>query len=126
MNQPRSGLTLIELVAALALLAMIVTVSLPIIQGAAAALQSTSQSISVEDLGLVADRVMSDPKAFRIESLGAIENTKIEWPEDVTPNPPSDPIVLEVVRNEESQHAWVRFSVGKVVTMRWLALEKQP
>lgn len=123
---PRAGLTLIELVAALALLAMIVTAALPVLQGSAAAMQSTAPMVTVEDLGQVADRIMRNPEAFGIDSLQALERTEIDWPIDLPPEQRNASVAIERVRVGDAEHAWLRFSVGEVATLRWVQLEEQP
>lgn len=122
----QAGLTLIELVAALALLAMIVTASLPVLQEAARSLQSNEPAVAVEDLGMLADRMLSDPEAFGIEPLHAFESAQIEWPTDLLPDATSDAVTVELVRIEETDHAWLRFSAGEAATLRWIKLEEEP
>jgi prepilin-type N-terminal cleavage/methylation domain-containing protein len=126
MTARRTGMTLIELVAALALLALIVTASLPVLQGAAASLETSAPLIAVEDLGAIADRVTEDPAAFGLDPLEAIDRTEIAWPGDGAGEAIDTPITIELLYEAEADYAWLRFSSGDVATLRWFKLEDEP
>lgn len=118
----RNGLTLIELVAALALLAVIVTASLPVLQRAATSLHATGPTVVIERLGALADRIVTTPDEFDIDSFKTIERIEVSWPADMLDAPPGGQVVVEVLRCDESDHGWLRVSVDHVATARWLQL----
>jgi prepilin-type N-terminal cleavage/methylation domain-containing protein len=123
----RRAMTLIELVAALALLALLVATSVPILQQSALALDVTAPPMSVDELGAVADLVMRDPTAFGIESLESIEHVAINWPTELQSEGEARPLVtIELLRAEEAiDHGWLRFGAGDAATVRWLKLQEQ-
>lgn len=117
------GMTLIEVLAATVLLAMIVAVCLPMLIGKARS-DATQTDITLEELALIADRALSDPAAY---GLGPANGTVlINGPrlQVISPSTPAD-IHLCVLHptSPETGHVWVVFLSGATSVSRWLSIE---
>lgn len=121
----RRGFTLVETLAAAALLAAMAAACVPLIaQAVAAARDASMDGAEVQpdavDLARFADEIAARPGAFGID-LASLEPVAVSWPEDATLAP------VEVSRLEcrtrPDEGAWLLLRCGQRAALRWIALD---
>lgn len=122
----RRGFTLVETLAAAALLAVMAAACLPLIAQAARAVEEVDPPMGGEwdgiDLGALADEVAAHPDRFGIDPASPGGAT-VEWTEH-----PERPAV-QVSRLEgpaDAAGAWLRFDCDGRIALRWIRLEPKP
>lgn len=128
---PARGLTLVEVLAATVLLAVVAGVAASLLAHARLSLERARgyRATELADLALFADRFLDDPGAFGRDGpleRGA-EAIALAWPE--RPERPrvvvhrldADPDVNE----EEVAGAWLVFEFGTVTVSRWVRAERE-
>ncbi len=118
------GLTLVEVLAATVLLAILAATCMPLFQRAMRALQTTKPPFELLELAQSADSVLADPSAFGVEAPAQLAELQLPWPEH------HDRPLITVRRlsafDSESDHAWLTFSCGGQTVYRWVPLEREP
>ncbi len=114
----RRGLTLLEVLAATVLLAMLAGACVPILRRAARALNPPPTSIELRELAVLADAFMAEPSesGFAAESMpGEFELT---WPD----SPDRDPVSVEIMTTEapNAEHLWLIFAADEWFVLRWM------
>lgn len=118
----RHALTLIETLAATALLAIIAAACLPMLSEPMQP-PTGSDAVSIDELAVLADRIMASPEesGLDLEQLLATERAAVvaagETGSQVT-------LELELLRaaDPEARRAWVSLRVGPTRVFRWIAL----
>ena len=120
----RRGQTLIEVLAATVLLAILAATCMPLLQRAMRALQTTKPPFELLELAQFADSLVADPSAFGVEAPSQLAELQLPWPEH------HDRPLITVRRlstsDPESDHAWLTFSCGGGAVYRWVPLEREP
>lgn len=118
----RRGLTLIETLAAAALLAIIVAACLPMFT-VPTAYSDTNARIAIDELAVLMDRVLADPSesGFELEQLLATEWTTLALI-DATGSQLTVEADLRRAVDSEAGHVWIAFRAGETRVYRWVAL----
>ena len=118
------GLTLVEVLAATVLLAILAATCMPLLQRAMRALETIKQPFELLELAQFADSLLADPSAFGVEAPSQLAELQLSWPEQ------PDRSLITVRRlsasDPESDHAWLTFSCGGRAVYRWVPLEPEP
>ena len=77
----RRGLTLVEVLAATILLAVIAATCTPLIRQATHLVRDTGHSFELFELSRLADELIADPTAFGVESLHEEFELQVPWPD---------------------------------------------
>lgn len=117
------GLTLVEILAATVLMAIVAGVCVPLLRQATRALDDRAAPFEMTELGQVADAVLADATAFGVDSASLDAGTSIEWPE----HPQLPPITAYGLSCDDPAiaHRWLVFSSGGWVVYRWMEIEAQ-
>ena len=143
----RPGLTLLEVLAATTLLAIIMAACLPLLAEARRYSDTVRMVNRFETLVVIADAVMSDPEAFGLDQ----EAMTLDGFEAVVESPASkqasftiplraqeelllEPIAVRLLRpaiafdgpDVSHRHGWLEFSLGDDVTLRYIELPDPP
>ena len=143
----RPGLTLLEVLAATTLLAIITAACLPLLAEARRYSDTVRTTDRFETLVVIADLVMSDPELFGLDQ----EAMTLDGFEAVVANPDSeqarirlpmnarDELLREPIafrlhsptiaiddRDESHRHGWFEFRLGDDVTLRYIELPDPP
>ena len=104
------GLTLVEVLAATVLLAILAATCMPLLQRAMRALQTTKPPFELLELAQFADSLLADPSAFGVEAPSQLAELQALWPE----HPDRSLITVRQLSasDPESDHAWLAFSCG--------------
>jgi prepilin-type N-terminal cleavage/methylation domain-containing protein len=115
----RRGLTLIEVLAATVLIAMIAAVCVPVMRSASAALEPQDREIEVAELSLLIDQWLAEeaPPAFSRED---VFEGQILWPDHPT-RPPVD-VRLLLSRDSALHHGWLLLQCESFDLLRWVPL----
>jgi hypothetical protein len=123
----RRALTLVEVLAATVLLAILTGTCVPFIERAARDLAEPHGVVPIDELGALADAVVADPEAFGIEDIRTVDRFELAWPE--APGRPAVGITMLTQetpaggeRTEEPTHAWLTFTSGEAIVFRWIEI----
>lgn len=121
----RRGFTLVETLAAAALLAAMAAACVPLIAQAAAAARDASTDgeegqPDAVDLARFADQIAARPEAFGID-LASLEPVAVAWPEGGT-FAPVEVLRLEC-RTRPDEGPWLLLRCGDRSALRWIALD---
>lgn len=121
----RTGLTLIEVVAAAALLTLIVVACLPLITGARRDLQAAN-AVAIEftqELSEAVDELLRQRSSLARELLEQPEGLQVRWTVRERKYQATVRLPTRVEGEERrSAHAWAVFLVGGVEIPRWLRI----
>lgn len=115
----RRGMTLVEVVAALVLLATLAGAIVPLLQSSARALAPAPSAPDLVRLGDFAARLLTDPRALGLteEALSAgTLNQQLPCP--------GGPSVRVTRLEAGADHAWLIFECGNAVIARWVFVER--
>ena len=114
----RRGLTLVEVLAATVLLAVMAAVCTPLLRQSMRALDQAPVPFAPHELAAVADTVAADPGRYGAEGVEEITDQEIPWPDE----PERPPITLRLIVPEgpETDHAWLALTCGGVTVHRWI------
>ena len=114
---PRSGMTLVEVLAALMLLTLIATTAVPVMRYAFGTLRAAPLGEELSELGELADAFLEDPAAFGFPGALPDEGVLV-W----TDEPGREPARFRVLASNEAdlQHAWVAVQAQGVAVFRFL------
>ena len=117
----RRGLSLLEVMLAAALLALITATCLPAVVRAAAALDTgdAEPTVSRAELARLADALIEAPAAFGLETLPTSDVFEVAWPEA-----PGRPLVSarrhRAASTIDDGRAWLVLTCGDATVCRWL------
>jgi prepilin-type N-terminal cleavage/methylation domain-containing protein len=117
----RRGLTLLEILVAVVLLATLTATCVPVLRIALAALHPPDRQFELLDLAQVAGSFMADPSAFGIEAVPRASEGRISWPNQ--PDRPAITVRLVTIDDPDAEHGWVVFSSGGWTVQRWVQLD---
>ena len=117
----RRGLTLLEVLAAAVLLAVVAGTCVPLLRNALPALRAPDHQFELFELARVADSIIAEPAAFGIEAWPEIGDQWITWPD--VPDRPVITVRLIRVGEPQVNHGWLAFSSGDWTIHRWIALD---
>lgn len=109
----RRGLTLIELLASVVMLAAMAAACVPVLQRANELLRGVEGGdVDPVELGLVVDELVGDATAE------LLDGTELLWPDAAS----SPPIVARALyaRDADATHDWVVFEAGGAAVYRWV------
>ena len=115
----RRGLTLIEVLTATILMAILVGTCVPILRQASRALDMPLRAFEIRELAALADELVADPTTFGLGDTLPEHPFKVAWPATVPDRPP---VLVQRLRSEEAEdgHEWLIFSCAHVTVVRWL------
>ena len=121
MTPPRRGLTLIEVLAAVALLSLIAATCTPLMQRSLGLLGRTAHTIDVGDLGRLADLILAEPERFELPPLEELIEATVTWID-------GEDMRLVTVRRiptsaEGVDHGWIAVTCADRTVLRWIAVE---
>jgi len=125
----RTGLTLIEVVAAAALLTLIVVACLPLIAGARRDLEAANAValVSSQEFSEAVDELLRQKPGLASELLDQPEELELRWMVRQREYQATVRLAKRVEGDERrSAHAWAVFLVGGVEIPRWLRLPDPP
>jgi hypothetical protein len=125
----RTGITLIEVVAAAALLTLIVVACLPLITGARRDLQAANAVAleSSQELSEAVDELLRQKPSLARELLEQPEGLELRWTVREREYEATVRLSARIEGDERrSAHAWAVFLVGGVEIPRWLRLPDPP
>ncbi len=114
------GLTLIEVPAATALLAMMAAACVPLLRQSMRAAREPEHPIELLELAEIASGFLSDPSSLELgQERGSAE---IPWPD----HPERPPIAFERLMSEsvDADHAWMTFTCAGLTVSRWVPVEE--
>ena len=117
----RRALTLVEVLAATVLLAMLAAACMPLLQRAMRGLDEPDAPFNPLELSQLADSFLGDPSAFSVESPSEQDALQLPWPEH-----PEHPLVIVrrlTARDADADHTWLAFSSGKTFIFRWVPVD---
>ena len=129
----RRAMTLVEVLAATVLLALLAGACLPLMQQSMRSLrEADAVGFDARELSLLADAFVAEPQAFTAVPLEEMTQVEIAWPETADRDPvrverlvrlgaPADDVPAE----EKPDHAWLAFSCGPLTVCRWVPIEEQ-
>jgi len=111
---PRSGLTLLEVLVSLAILSLLAATALPLVRSSVRLLREPRAELDLSELDRVADRLVEDPSQFgfsRLPDQGTVR-------EPDTPAPKS--FLFRVLRAQDpkTDHAWLALQEGELAVFR--------
>lgn len=114
----RRALTLVEVLAATVLLAMLAAACMPLLQRAMRGLDEPEAPFNPVELAQLADSFLADPSAFGVESPSEQDELHFPWPE----HPQRPPVTVRrlTAQDAEADHTWLAFSSGKTFIFRWV------
>lgn len=124
--QSRRGLTLIEVLAATAILAMIAAACIPTLRAALATMNEDDPALDLHDLSNLADQIVGAPEDFGLDSSDIV-HTEVAWPE----HPERPPVVVTALNapsddDAPPDHRWLIFTSDGCTVARWMAVEAEP
>ncbi len=117
----RRALTLVEVLAATVLLAMLAATCMPLLQRAMRALDEPEAPFNPLELSQLADSFLADPSAFGVESPCDQDELHFPWPE----HPQRPPVTVRCLTAQatEVDHTWLAFSSGNTFIFRWVPVD---
>ena len=119
--RPRRALTLVEVLAATVLLAMLAAVCMPLLQGAMRALDEPETPFNPAELSQLADSFLADASAFSAKSPSEQDELHFPWPEH--PQRPLVTVRRLTAQDAEADHTWLAFSSSDTVIFRWVPVD---
>lgn len=121
------ALTLIEVLASIVLLTILAGSCVPLLQRAMRTLgEQQPRSVSMVELGLLANKLMQEPATFSIDDLSKLDSLSLPCPE----HPDRDPVEVKLLTAAESVDVkpseeripgiWLRLACDGQVIYRWL------
>ncbi len=116
---PRRGLTLVEVLTATVLMAILVAACVPILRQATVALDAPRRPVAIRPLASLADQFVAEPSAFGPDSAMTERSFEIQWP-DVVAERPS--VLVQHLEHDDQAvgHGWLVFTCDGASVVRWL------
>ncbi len=118
----RRGLTLVEVLCASVLLAVLASACVPMLTGSLRKLHEPASTFQIEELGEAADLAMNAPEMFGADRIDDLAGQEIAWP-DATDRAPIRIELIESANAEQPNHAWLVFSCAEQAVYRWMKVE---
>ena len=119
----RSGLTLLEVLAALVLLTIVASTTLSLMRSATRSLEAKQSDVDAVALGELADRFLARPAEFGLD--GSVESGLLAWPDA----PGREPASFRLLRPQDAaatHHGWLEVSAGGTRVFRWIRALPEP
>ncbi len=123
MRLTRRGLTLVEVLCASVLLAVLASACVPMLTSSLRRLHEPVRSFQIEELAEVADLAMSEPNLFGVDRIDDLSGQEIAWPNEASDRPAIRVELLELAAAEQPNHAWLVFSCAEQAVYRWMKVE---
>jgi prepilin-type N-terminal cleavage/methylation domain-containing protein len=117
----RRGLTLLEVLAATVLLAILAGACVPVLQRALSALRPSQRQFELLELARVADSVVAEPSAFGVDAVSEASEQRMGWPDHT--DRPVITVRLLAADDPDAEHGWLAFSSGGWTVHRWMELD---
>lgn len=120
--RPRRALTLVEVLAATVLLAMLAAACMPLLQRAMRGMGAPPEApFNPVELAQLADSFLADPSAFGVESPSEQDELQLPWPE----HPQRPPVTVRrlTAQDAEADHTWLAFSCASWAIHRWVPVD---
>ena len=118
------GLTLIEVLAATVLLAMIVGAVLPALRRAGDVASAAEPAVAFAQFRNAVDQLMSDPTiAVAADTNGAAPRS-MPWPGGAPDRPSIDIQYLGAASGDETTRGWITFTCERWTIVRWIDHEQ--
>jgi hypothetical protein len=119
------GLTLIETLGAVSLLALMGALSASLIRSARQSLETSDPSVHIADLEALTEALLDDPELFGINPL-RLEATSddafdVPWPAQIGDSENREPARARILTSDNVGHAWMTLEWRGAVVCRWLA-----
>ncbi len=116
---PRRGLTLVEVLTATVLMAILVAACVPILRQATGALGAPRRLLAIRPLATLADQFVAEPSAFGLDSAVVERSFEIQWPEVVAERPS---VLVRHLEHDDPAvgHGWLVFTCEGACVVRWL------
>ncbi len=114
----RRGMTLLEVLAATVLLAVLAGTCIPTLRHAARALSTPSASFDLYELAALADAFVEGPSEFGMAPDALPSEFELHWPE----LPDHDPVRVRIVTPDapDTEHLWLTFATDEWFVLRWM------
>ncbi|MEL6396629.1 MAG: type II secretion system protein [Planctomycetota bacterium] len=121
------AMTLLETLAATALLGVIAAAVLPLVQAAGVDRAPADAGLAEAELSILVDRVLEDPVGFGVDEDGlatprALGSVFLETPIDGRIVELGFEVLVPSASGPDAAHTWTVWSVGGVRTLRWTPL----
>ena len=115
----RTGLTLVEVLIATVLMAIVVGSCVPILRQASRTLGATRPPLAIHQLASLADQFIEEPSAFGLDSEMTERSFEIQWPGVVEEQPP---VLVRHLEHDDPVvgHGWLIFTCDGASVARWL------
>jgi len=117
----RRGLTLLEVLAATVLLAILAGACVPMLRSALPALRPPQRQFELLELARVADSVVAEPSVFGVDAVSEAGEQRMGWPGHT--DRPVITIRLLAADDSDPEHGWLVFSSGGWTVHRWMELD---
>lgn len=118
----RRALTLVEVLAATVLLAMLAAACMPLLQRAMRGLGAPPEApFELFELSQLADSFIADAFNFGVESSSEQDELHFPWPEH--PQRPQVTVRRLTAQDAEADHTWLAFSSSKTFIFRWVPVD---
>lgn len=125
----RRGVTLLEALLSVAMLAMIVAAALPLLRAPAVEDARAGRSERRVALALFADALVRDPIRFGLPNIPESEAV-VPWPTELASHEALrslelDPVAVSILRSTDPKvaHGWILFRMADVTVLRWTRVE---
>ncbi len=114
----RRGLTLLEVLAATVLLAVLAGACVPILRHAARAMNTPSASSDLRELAALADAFVEGPGEFGIAPDSMPLEFELDWPE----SPDRVPVRVRILTADapDAEDLWLAFATDEWFVLRWM------
>ncbi len=114
----RRGMTLLEVLAATVLLAVLAGACVPILRHAARALNTAPASFDLRELAVLADAFVEGPSEFGVARDSIPSEFELNWPE----SPERDPVTVRIVTPDapNAEDLWLTFATHEWFVLRWM------
>lgn len=116
------GLTLVEVLCASVLLAVLASACVPMLTSSLRRLHQPPSTFQIEELAEAADLAMNEPEMFGADRIDDLTGQEIAWP-DATDRAPIRVELIESASAEQPEHGWLVFSCAEQAVYRWIKVE---
>lgn len=119
----RRALTLVEVLAATVLMAILAGTCMPLLQRAMRASHEPEAPFELLALAQLADWFIGDPAVFGLEMPWPSEQVRVPWPD----HPDRPPVTVRglMAGDPDLDHAWLVFSCEGLAVFRWIPVDDQ-
>ena len=117
----RHGLTILEVLAATALLAILAATCVPLLQRVMRLTHRSPNVVGFTELSQLADAFVEDPARFGIDAVLQQVAFELTWPEQ----PKRIVASAQLHTSPDSDHAWLLFAADDMTVCRCIMLDEQ-